>query len=156
VVKGLHNRVAYTVSHGFLWCRLPSGRVIAYAKPRLVWSDKELKDENGDTYVLTRRSVEYMGVDSLTKKWSVQSLYGGMQMNHVVQGTARDRMVEAMFAVEDVNLPIVLTVHDELLSEVPEGTATAEQYAGLMLRQPDWAEGLPVAVKTWKDKRYVK
>jgi len=50
----------------------------------------------------------------------------------------------------------VLTVHDELLSEVPKGTATPERYAELMAEQPDWAAGLPVAVKAWKDERYVK
>jgi DNA polymerase len=164
------NKVAYTVSNGFLWCLLPSGRVIAYAKPRLVWKEIEAPTEGewangmageGPIYIPPtegryKRVVEYMGVDSLTKRWSVQSLYGGSQMNHVVQGTARDRMVEAMFAVEDAGLPLVLTVHDELLSEVPVGTASAEQYADLMMREPDWAAGLPVAVKTWKDVRYVK
>lgn len=156
VVYARGNKVAYTVNHGFLWCLLPSGRVIAYAQPRLVWTDKEIKDADGDTFTVTRRCVEYMGVDSFTKKWSAQSLYGGMQMNHVVQGTARDRMVEAMFHVEDAGLPLVLTVHDELLSEVLEGIATAEQYAELMMREPAWSAGLPVAVKTWKDIRYVK
>lgn len=156
VVEVLRGRVAYVMAHGFLFCRLPSSRVIAYPRPRLVWSERTLVDENGDEFTIERRSVEYMGVDSVTKRWGPQYLYGGAQMNHVVQGAARDRMVEAMFAVEDANLPIVLTVHDELLSEVEAGAATAEQYADLMMRQPAWAEGLPVAVKTWKDMRYVK
>jgi len=151
VVPVLGGKVKYVVTKGFLFCQLPSTRVIAYATPRLV-----MKDFEGEDFVLTRRSVEYMGVDSFTKKWSPQSLYGGAQCNHVVQGTARDRMVEAMFRVEDAGLPIVLTVHDELLSEVPKGTATPERYAELMAEQPDWAAGLPVAVKAWKDERYVK
>lgn len=156
VVPALNGKVSYVVAHGFLLCKLPSSRIIAYASPKLEWKERTIKDENDDDIVIERRGVEYMGVDSLTKKWSPQSLYGGMQMNHVVQGTARDRMVEAMFHVEEAGLPLVLTVHDELLSEVPEGTATAEQYAELMLRQPKWAAGLPVAVKTWKDVRYTK
>ena len=145
-------KIRYVVSNSFLFCMLPSSRVIAYATPRLVWSDHEL--DNGD--VITRRAVEYMGVDSFTKQWSPQKLYGGSQCNHVVQGTARDRMVEAMFKVEDANLPIVLTVHDELLSEIPQDRGDAALYAKLMSEQPAWAAGLPEAVKTWEDVRYVK
>lgn len=156
VVPALNGKVSYVTSHGFLLCKLPSSRIIAYPRPRLVWNSRIIKDENGDDIEIERRGVEYMGVDSLTKKWGPQHLYGGAQMNHIVQGTARDRMVDAMFAVEDAGLPLVLTVHDELLSEVPAGTASAEQYAELMMRQPKWAAGLPVAVKTWKDVRYVK
>lgn len=151
VVPVLNGKVRYVVSNGFLFCMLPSSRVIAYPRPKLAWTEFEYEDQ-----VIERRAVQYMGVDSLTKKWGPQSLYGGAQMNHVVQGTARDRMVEAMFKVEDAGLPLVLTVHDELLSEVDAGTATAEHYAELMMDQPKWAAGLPVAVKTWCDRRYIK
>lgn len=152
VVPVLNGRVQYVVANGFLFCKLPSTRVIAYAQPRLAWSSYE----DADGVVHERRGVQYMGIDSFTKKWSVQSLYGGSQMNHVVQGTARDILVEQMFAVEDAGYPIVLTVHDEIISEVDKDYGSAGDYERLMAGLPSWATGLPLSVKAWEDVRWAK
>lgn len=147
-VPCLNGRVKYVAANGFLFCQLPSGRVISYASPKLVWTETDSGRQ--------RVQVEYWGVDSYTKRWCAQRLYGGVQSNNVVQGTARDLMVEAMFRVEEAGYPLVLTVHDELLSEVPEGFGSADEYQRLMSVLPAWASGLPVATAAWEDKRYVK
>lgn len=148
VVTCLNDKVRYVAANGFLYCKLPSGRILSYAAPKLVWKETPFGSP--------RIQIEYMGVDSLTKRWQPQSLYGGVQSNNVVQGTARDLMVEAMFRVEDAGYPLVLTVHDELLSEVDERFGSADEYQSLMSQLPEWASGLPVATAAWEDKRYVK
>ncbi len=148
VVSCLNDKVRYVAANGFLYCKLPSSRILSYAAPKLVWKETPFGSP--------RIQIEYMGVDSLTKRWQPQSLYGGVQSNNVVQGTARDLMVEAMFRVEEAGYPLVLTVHDELLSEVQERFGSADEYQSLMSQLPAWAEGLPVATAAWEDKRYVK
>ena len=142
-------RVRYLARNGFLWCSLPSGRVIAYAHPRLV----ETTSAKGQR----RIAVEYDGVDSKTKRWGPQRLYGGEQCNHVVQGTARDLMSDAMLRAEDEGFTTVLTVHDELLCEEPQnGNTNAAKLQRIMSTKAPWAVGLPLAAATWEDVRYVK
>lgn len=162
----LDGKVTYLAANGFLFCRLPSGRVLAYAKPRL----KKIElfdtyiDEDGDIIEIPKGfkfQVEYDGLDSVTNRWGPQSLYGGKQCNNVVQAAARDLMAESMLNAEEAGLPLVLTVHDELLCEV-RGDAPAsrkswsEHLRMIMAEVPTWAQGLPLAAAAWEDKRYVK
>ena len=140
-------RAAYVAANGFLFCQLPSKRVIAYASPRLI-----------ETGVDGRKKfqVEYDAVDSVTKQWGPQRLYGGLQCNNVVQGTARDVMVNGMFAAEGAGYPLILTVHDELLAEVPESFGSVEEFKRLMLSPIPWLHGCPLSAAAWEAKRYVK
>lgn len=148
-IEILSGRVVYLAANGFLYCRLPSGRVISYAAPRLVVAKTAQGRE--------RYQVEYDGLDSQTNRWGPIRLYGGSQCNHIVQGTARDVMAEAMFRAEGRGFPVVLTVHDELLSEIAENNKEqADEFAALMAQLPSWAEGLPLAAAAWEDTRYVK
>lgn len=154
IVPVLNDRIRYKVDRGFLWCRLPSGRVLAYAAPRIVWGS--IKRADGTT--LEKRQVEFEGVDSITKRWGPQRTYGGKQCENIVQAIARDVIVEAMFRAEAAGFPIVLTVHDEILAEVPESSTLhgPEALERIMCECPKWAAGLPLAAKAWEDKRYVK
>ena len=138
--------VKYIAANGFLFCRLPSGRVMAYSTPRLV--------ERVTRAGRKAWSVEYDGLDQVTNRWGPQRLYGGLQCNNVVQGTARDVMVEAMFRAEAKGYPVVLTVHDELLCE--RATGSAAELQAIMSELPAWAQGLPLAAAAWEDVRYVK
>lgn len=147
-VPVLNNRVIYLAANGFLYCRLPSGRVLSYAMPRLI------KNENDSGQ--GRIQVEFEAIDSYTKRWMNHVLYGGMQFNNIVQGLARDKLVSAMFRLEDAGYPLVLTVHDETLSEVDDAFGTADHYRSIMAAPDDWCADMPVAVNAWEDHRYVK
>lgn len=154
-VDQYQGRVRYIASNGFLFCSLPSRRVLAYANPRLIESER---------FGRKKYQVLYDGVDSMTKRWGEQYLYGGEQCNHVVQGTARDLMVSAMMRAEADNYPVILTVHDEIVCEVTDdeegpqrmGLTDADLLKSIMSDVPAWAEGLPLAAATWEDQRYVK
>jgi DNA polymerase len=161
----LDGKVTYLAANGFLFCRLPSSRVIAYAQPRLtkVEMTRTILDEDGDAVEVPagfKFRVDYNGLDSVTNRWSTQTLYGGKQCNNVVQGAARDLMAEAMLRAERDGYPVVLTVHDELLCEVPceppLGLRDEDILASIMGTVPSWATGLPLAAAAWEDKRYVK
>ena len=148
IVPCVHGRVRYMVDRGFLWCSLPSGRTIAYAYPRIVGDGGPNKDQ---------RQVEFTGVDSQTKRWRDQRLYGGLQWNNIVQGTARDLLVFSIFALKAEGYKIILTVHDENVDESEEELRRSlAHFSQVMERRPVWAAGLPVAVKVWEDRRFGK
>ena len=78
-----------------------------------------------------------------------QGAYGGTWTENIVSGIARDILVEAMLRVEAAGYPIVLTVHDEIVCEVPEGFGSIEEFTRLMTRKPAWALELPIAASAW-------
>lgn len=181
IVPCLNNRVAYVATPGWLWCQLPQGRVIAYANPRVVQHVEEWIEWLGERHDCTRdaagaldawsqtllslggtlkenrkRRVDYEGYENDKKRWATFSLYGGMQFNHVVQGTARDVMVGGMMRVEAKGYPIVLTVHDECLAEAPIGFGSIDDFVSAMVAGETWLQGCPLAAKGQEGPRYDK
>ena len=179
VVPVLDGKVQYLSSDGFLWCRLPSGKLLAYAKPRLVETREDwLVDGEGESFPAeeftadelaariaagatletgrSRTQVQYEGKDPKTGLWGRQRLYGGLQCNNIVQSTARELLRFALLNIERARYPVVLHVHDEVVSEVAQAFGDLTEYESLMSTLPPWLEGLPLAVKAWTDTRYVK
>ena len=179
IVPVYGGRVRYLASRGFLWCALPSGRTLAYFQPKIVVGDTSYLDmpdgtrkriesmsdadiaaaeaEGALMVRQSRRRVDYQGYEGERKRWATMSLYGGMQFNHVVQGTARDIMVEGMLEADRRGYPLVLTVHDELLAECKDGFGSPAELEEIMSTVPPWIVGdLPLAAKAWEDVRYAK
>lgn len=151
------NRVAYMSDGAWLYCRLPSGRIMHYCQPYIKESVRVLVNKDGEEYEKWVRTVHFYGIDSTTKQWRVKALYGGLQCENIVQGTARCVMDRAMFRVERAGYPLILTVHDELLSEVPIGFGSPKHYQDTMsVQDEDWMQGLPLSADAWEDERYVK
>jgi len=149
--------VRYLCDGNYLFCCLPNNRVLAYAQPTVHQTKVTRTRKDGTEYETTKRTVRYWGRDSdRGGKWSELSLYGGLQCENVVQAVARDLLAEAMFRVEDAGYKVILTVHDEILSEVPTGFGSVEEFVRFMEIKSQWADGLPVKVAAWKDTRYVK
>jgi DNA polymerase len=142
-------RVTYVVEGRFLKCYLPSGRALHYCDPRIIekklpWGDKA-------------PTLVYMSVNQLTRKWEPTDTYGGKLAENVTQAVARDLMAEAMVAAdEDPLYSLLLSVHDELICEVPEGEGSVEEFEELMSAAPAWAAGCPVKAEGWRGKRYRK
>lgn len=170
-VPVLDNRVMYLAANGFLYCRLPSGRVICYAMPRMVRQEVEAPKKGywtepsattGESLWVEatpgryKYAVQYDAVNSYTKRWEPHVLYGGLQFNNIVQGLARDKLVSSMFRLEAAGYPLVLTVHDENVSEVDALFGSADEYRGIMAQPDDWCRDMPIAVSAWEDQRYVK
>jgi len=128
----------------FLFCILPSGRYIAYHRPRLIESKFD------------RYQVEYMGVNSTTKKYTRQRTYGGKLVENITQAVAMDCMADAMLNADEAGYPLVLTVHDELVIDAPEGSGSIDDFNNIMETVPAWAEGLPIAADGYEAKRYKK
>ena len=128
---------------------LPNGRRLWYYDPII----QQKMTPWGDM----ADSLTYMGRDN--KKggsWGRVSTYGGMLTENVVQAISRDIMAEAMIRVEHLGYLILLTIHDEIISEVDKGFGSLDEFNRTMSEVPVWNQGCPVGVAGWEGTRYMK
>lgn len=139
------NNIRYKKVGKFLYCRLPSGRLLSYFKPRIVSNQF-----GGD-------SLQYKGVNSLTKKFEYLNTYGGKLVENICQAISRDMMAQAMLNLENSGYPVILTVHDEILCEVDQNSdKTLKEFLEILATPPIWAIDCPLAVEGWEGERYHK
>jgi len=105
---------------------------------------------------LQKWGVSFYGTDRDTRKWCRQSAYGGLWVQNATQGLCRDLLANAMLKLEAAGYPIVLSVHDEIVAEVPGGTGDLAEFTKIMCDAPEWATGLPLKAEAWRDRRYRK
>lgn len=142
-------KVSWGMHEGFLFCLLPSGRPIAYYHPMI----EPMETPWGQM----KETITYMSSSTEPGKargWRRTKTYGGKLVENITQAVARDVMAEAMLRSEDAGYEVVLSVHDELLTEKEDGSV--EEFENIMKVLPEWAEGLPVDVEGWEGKRYLK
>jgi len=132
----------------FLHCLLPSGRAICYPYAKL----QEKKMPWGDM----RETIVYKMPDEETRQWFPKNFYGGLGVENITQAIARDIMAEAMVRVDKAGYNVVLTVHDEVVSETPEDFGSLEEFNELMAQMPRWTNRLPLTVAGWEGQRYRK
>lgn len=145
------NRPGYTYSVGplkirrdgaWLRVRLPSGGFLCYPSPQVSKDGK---------------SVSYMGVNQYNRKWSRIHSYGGKFFENICQAVARDVMAYNMPDIEDAGYEIVLSVHDELLTETPdEEDYSPDGLSALLAANKGWSIGLPLAAAGFEGLRYRK
>lgn len=142
--------VTFKKAGSFLWCRLPSGRVLCYPYPRVglratPWGEQ-------------KKALHFWAVNAFTNKWEETATYGGSLAENVTQAVAACLLRESIVACEENNLPIVFHAHDEIVVEVPADRAERAEVEveHLMSRVPAWATGLPLAAEGWRGVRYRK
>ena len=138
--------VSFKCVGDFLELTLPSGRIVRYPFPRIA----------------TNRFDEPCVIfkDTAFGKWADcnygRGAYGGLWTENIVQAISRDLLAAAMQRLEAAGYPIVLTVHDEIVCEVPNGFGSLEEFKRLFIAAPDWAAGLPIAAKVREGLRFNK
>lgn len=111
---------------GMLFIELPSGRRLAYVKPRI--GENKFGGE----------SITYMGTDA-QKKWNRIESYGPKFTENIVQAISRDILAYAMNTLKDYL--IVGHVHDEVIIEAPT-EVSMNDVCELMGQTPPWVPGL--------------
>jgi len=141
-------KIRYCYDGGdWLWCQLPSGRLLAYFQPKREFVISPWGTENLAVTCLYGSGRPKVGED-----WPRRDMHGGIWLENVVQAVAADILREAIIRVDDAGLDIVLHVHDEV---VVEGYHL-DQLSELMLTSPDWAKNLPIAGDGGTGTRYGK
>jgi DNA polymerase len=127
---------------GTLFITLPSGRKLAYPGAHLGPGKFD--------------SMQIYFMDNYQGGWKEIRGWHGTWVENVIQAISRDLLAGAMTRLEAAGYPIVLTIHDEVICEVPEGFGGIIEMRHLVLELPPWAEGLPIAAKVWTRSRYIK
>ena len=122
--KAKVGNLTFRYESGFLFITLPSGRELAYVKPR--------KGQNK----FGEDAITYEGVGG-TKKWERLETYGPKLVENIVQGISRDILCYAMSSLREKK--ICMHIHDEM---VIEGQEKLEEICEVMGHTPPWAEGL--------------
>lgn len=127
------------VNGDWLRVRLPSGRALCYLKP-------DVSD-----------GITFYGVSPYSRQWRRQRTYGGRGFENAVQATALDVLTEGMAGAEEAGYRTVISIHDELVTEVPDSEEyTHTELASIMAKVPTWAPGLPLAAAGFETPRYKK
>lgn len=125
------------------WLRiqLPSGGFLCYPSPQV--------SDSGQW--------SYMGLNQYNRKWSRIPSYGGKLFENVCQAVSRDVMAFNMQDIENNGYKIVMSVHDELLTETPDTDGySCDMLSGLLASNKDWSSGLPLAAAGFEAYRYKK
>lgn len=141
-------RDAIADGHSVVRIPLPSGRRLTYHNPRIVQRETpwgELRD-----------TAEVDTLNSVTRQWTSQLIWGGLLTENYVQATARDLMAGAMMRLETSDYHVIMSVHDEIICEVPQDHGSLDEMVALMTQVPSWAEGCPIAAEGKEGIRYEK
>lgn len=112
----------------FLLIRLPSGRKLAYPRPRLC----------GDR-------IAFFG-NTIGTNWGDVSTWGGKLVENAVQAVAADVMAHGSHNAEREGYAIATLIHDQALAYHGDGQ-TSDRFVELLTDLPAWADGLPIAAE---------
>ena len=132
--------IAFSCRSGMLFIALPSGRRLAYVKPKI-----GTNKFGGDC-------ITYEGVGG-TKKWERLDSYGPKFVENIVQATARDILCYAINTLR--NCSIVMHIHDEVVIEA-DRRMSLQAVCDQMGRTPPWAKGLQLRADGYETDFYKK
>jgi DNA polymerase len=146
-IKAVRDKTT-TTTHGirfsyesrFLFITLPSGRRLAYVKPRI------------GTNKFGGKSITYEGVGG-TKKWERLETYGAKLVENFCQSISRDLLIFSMQNLK--NHRICMHIHDEVVIEAPTDQNLTE-IEKIMAITPSWAKGLPLNADGYETTFYKK
>ncbi|KHF41473.1 DNA polymerase [Halalkalibacter okhensis] len=130
---------------GILFITLPSGRSLAYVRPRMGVDERFGKEQ-----------LTYEGTEQGSKQWGRIPTYGGKLTENIIQAIARDCLAEAMVKLNDAGYRINFHVHDEVILDVPVGTGSKEEVEKVMGQPIKWAPGLPLGADSFETDYYMK
>lgn len=131
---------------GILFIELPSGRRLAYPKPRLI--DHDIFEG--------MKKIVFEGMNSTSRQWGWIDTYGGKLVENIVQATARDCLAYSMLQLDKAGYEIVMHVHDEVVIEIDKSRDELKNVTDIMGQEIPWAKGLPLRADGYECDYYQK
>lgn len=158
--KHLQFRRTEYAGEDYMLLRLPAGRFLVYYQPEVKTVESKRPGADGKIITRTDRTLSYMGQDTRQGsptygKWARMGTYGGKLVENICQSSSRDVLAEAMPRIESAGFEIVLTVHDEVVTECALDRSV-DELSALLAEVPTWAPGLPLAAAGFEADRYRK
>ena len=141
-------RVAYAYDGSdWMWCRLPSGRLLAYFQPRI-------------EQVITPWGEEVLGITALWgarrpkagEEWTRRTLTPSLLLENITQAASACVLRYALSKCNARGIEVVAHVHDEIVAV----NTNSDELRQAMLDQPAWLQGLVIPVKVTHDQHYGK
>ena len=137
--------LTFHYAKGILFVKLPSGRSLAYVRPRIGVDERFGKEQ-----------LTYEGTEQGSKQWGRIPTYGGKLTENIIQAIARDCLAVSMLRLDEAGYHINFHVHDEVILNVPVGTGSMEEVENIMGQSIDWAPGLPLGADSFETDYYKK
>ncbi|WP_031538052.1 DNA polymerase [Bacillus sp. MB2021] len=137
--------LTFHYTKGILFITLPSGRSLAYVRPRIGVDERFGKEQ-----------LTYEGTEQGSKQWGRIPTYGGKLTENIIQAIARDCLAVAMLRLAEAGYHISFHVHDEVVLDVPIGTGSMEEVEDLMGQPIEWTPGLPLGADSFETDYYKK
>lgn len=144
-VRGLEIQREWDMMYGldFITIKLPSGRKLFYPKPFL------------QTNQFGKDALHYYGVNQTTKKWEVNSTYGGKLVENIVQAIARDCLAETLLRLYEKNYDVVMHIHDEVVIDA-YNDEKLDDVNNILAEPITWAPGLILKGAGFETRYYMK
>jgi hypothetical protein len=145
-IKGLvlAREVDYNNKLDFFTITLPSKRKLFYAQPFI------------QTNEIGREALYYRGINQDTKKWENIPTYGGKLVENIIQAIARDCLAESLRRLDAAGYQTVMSVHDEVILDVPKEIADIKAVTDIMGLPIEWAPGLRLRAEGYEAEFYRK
>lgn len=144
-VEKMQYGLTFHYSKGILFIKLPSGRSLAYVRPRIGVDERFGKEQ-----------LTYEGTEQGSKQWGRIPTYGGKLTENIIQAIARDCLAVSMLRLDEAGYHINFHVHDEVVLDVPIGTGSMEDVEESMGQPIEWAPGLPLGADSFETFYYKK
>lgn len=145
VVVKMQYGLTFHFTKGILFIKLPSGRSLAYVRPRIGVDERFGKEQ-----------LTYEGTEQSSKQWGRIPTYGGKLTENIIQAIARDCLAVSLLRLDEAGYRINFHVHDEVVLDVPIGTGSMEEVESLMGQPIKWAPGLPLGADSFETFYYMK
>ena len=144
VVVKMQYGLKFIYKSGILFMTLPSGRSLAYVRPRIGIDERFNKEQ-----------LSYEGIDA-GNQWGRIPTYGGKLTENCIQAIARDCLAVAMLRLDEAGYKIAFHVHDEVILDVPNGFGSLEEVEKIMGQSIPWAPDLPLKAEAFETDYYKK
>lgn len=155
--------IAFQIVDEWLSMILPNEKRIWYREPTLkvkppAWHQPATKEDCRDGTCRCRPQAQLTYKAQKEGQWKEVSTYGGKLAENACQAVSREYLIPSMLNVRKHGYPIILSVYDEVVCEVPDGHGSKAEFEELLANAPgrEWASGWPIRVDAWVGSRYKK